>query len=529
MDQVATGAKNCYQCFNYRGNEEASAFLKLATSRGAATVYSALYATIALSFLAKLAENCDEEILGGSIKSSSAIASTIFIEGVISAILSPVSGVIADGTPHRKFMYIVFHAAWLSMVLLQALLVETDDPNDATLLLYMASLILTSVFLEISITLINAYIPEVTDDEEDVHRLNARTFAFLNGFQLLLALIVTAAGFVLFPESKDISQDEEAFSLAQIAAGVVIFFWLYLTVPAIGKLQKRNNEKMVAKASGCSKLNALCENLRETYTVYPQIGIFLVSYMFFFAGVNNVVGLASNFLLSGAGLSGFEVALASAVLLFFSVPGALLVAPFLKRFELKKAYLISITFWVVISATGPFLMIGDFSTKDLLARNNSEYEFFNPNNCTLEQQSEKTVVEKGGGGFFVVLIYAILYGIGIGTAFPISQSIMVLIIPGGKEAGYFGLKTVSAKLLAWAPALCFVSVNEALENRIDLAFLTISPFFVLALVFGIVMDLDKAQQDIKHTLHLRHGVDGGSQLMKEDAIVAGAAPDNTSL
>ena len=195
---------------------------------------------------------------------------------------------------------------------------------------------------------------------------------------------------------------------------------------------------MIAKAAGCSKLNTLCENLKETVSVYPQIGIFLVSYMFFFAGVNNVVGLASNFLLSGAGLTGFEVALASAVLLFFSVPGALLVAPFLKRFELKKAYLISITFWVVISATGPFLMIGDFSTKEL--GNSSEYEFFNPNNCSLEQQLEKTVVETRSGGFLIVLIYAIFYGIGIGTAFPISQSIMVLIIPGGKEAGYFGFE-----------------------------------------------------------------------------------------
>mmetsp|Transcript_11362 Transcript_11362/g.14802 ORF Transcript_11362/g.14802 Transcript_11362/m.14802 type:complete len:532 (+) Transcript_11362:194-1789(+) len=517
MNKVSTFARNIWGCFNYKNKEEASAFLKLSTSRGSATVYSALYATIALTFLARLAEDCDGNILGGSIKSSSAIASTIFIEGAITAILSPTSGVIADGSSYRKLMYMIFHCAWIAMIVLQAIIVTTDEPNDTTVLSYMATLILVSVFLELSITLINAYIPEVTDNEQDVHDLNARTFAFLNGFQLLLALFVAGAGIVL---GSDADPDESAFTLSQIGAGFVIFVWAYLTIPAIGKLPARGKPKGTDESTGsCSKVNALCTNLQETVTTYPQVGIFLASYMFFFAGVNNVVGLASNFLLEGAGIEPFEVALASAALLFFSVPGALLVAPLMKKMPVKKAYLICVFYWVAVSAVGPFAMVGD--AKEAGKNNNTEYEFFNPNNCTLEQQETRTTVEPKGGAFFIVLIFAILYGIGIGTAFPISQSIMVMIIPGGKEAGYFGLKTVAAKLLAWAPALAFVTVNESLENRIDLAFLVIAPFFVMALLTGLFIDLDKAQEDIKDTLHLRHGAQiGARELMKEDAAIA---------
>lgn len=485
------GADNCFKCFKYGENTEATAYLKLATSRGPATVYSALYATIALGTMATLVEDCDGNIFNGGLKSSSAISATIFIDGIVTAILAPLSGVIADGTPHRKLMYVFFHALWLGMVVLQMFLViDKDGFNDGTLIVYMFSLILISVALEISITLINAYLPEITDGDDDVTKLNARTFGFINGFQLLLAVLVTGAG-VAFGI-------EDGFDLAQIAGAIIIAIWIYLSIPGLYGLQKRHKDR-IESTGKCTRMSKLCKTLSDTVFVYPQVGIFLATYTFFFAAVGSVVGLATQFLLAGVGLSGLQVSIASALLLLSSVPGAFLIVPLFERTSLKSSYVACMVFWVVISTIGPFVMRGEKKGAESIDLD----DIFNPNNCTIDQVQE--VVEPAEGAFIIVCLFGILYGIGIGTAFPIAQSIMVVIIPGGEEASYFGLKSVSAKLLSWAPALCFLSVNEALDDRIDLAFLTIAPFFLTAIIISCFLDVEQGKRDVEHTMHLRHG------------------------
>uniref|UniRef100_A0A6S8FWU9 Major facilitator superfamily (MFS) profile domain-containing protein n=1 Tax=Aplanochytrium stocchinoi TaxID=215587 RepID=A0A6S8FWU9_9STRA len=489
---IGTVAHNLWYGLNFRGKKEAKGYLKLAASRGCFTVYGALYATVALNELAIRTADCDGKIFGGALKTSSAIAATVFIEGAITAILSPIWGVIADTVSARKLLFMVAHCFWIGMVAFQIGLISDETPPESYLMLFIVTTVLMSIGLELSIILLVSYLPEVCDDDLEVAALTGRGYAYVNGMQLFLALFVTGITFVTGVDDLD----NDAFVVAQIAGATTIVIWLYFTIPGLMLIDGRPKD---TPAGGAFRSLVQLKSLfRDIVTRYKQVGIFLSSYMFFFAGVNNVVALATQFLLANVGLSAFNVSVVSAILLVFAVIGAVLLEPIVARFNLKRSYMLCIAFWFTISTIGPFAMNGEVVGKE----NNTDIVVAAgcPDDAELVDD-----VEPAAGAFYIVILFSMLYGIGIGTSFGLVQTIYVAMIPGGQESAYFGLKTVFSKLLVWAPALCYTAVNEALDDGYAFAFLSIAPFFFIGGVIAFFVDVEQAKEDIEDTLTKRFG------------------------
>lgn len=486
MEKGAQIASSCWHGLEYKDNLEAKGYLKLAASRGCFTVFGALYATLALNELALNVQDCDGNILNGSLKASSAIAVTVFIDAAFNAVISPFWGVLGDLFVHqRKAMYIVSHATWLLMVIVQMILVSVSDPEDSYIFIFIATAVIGSLGLELSIVLLVSYLPEIAPDTEDVAKITGRGFAWTNGMQLFLALGTTAIGFA--------TGIEDASDLALVAGTITALVWLYFTVPGFQLLKGRTKRDEPNKDL-CSTFTKTLGLFKDSFTKYKQIGLFLTSYMFFFAGVGNVVALATQFLLAAVGLQPFLISVITAILLVVATFSALFIHSLIDRFDLKKAYLMIITFWLVLSVTGPFAMqgsvVGEQNQTDGIKEGC-------PEGSTIAK------VEPADGAVFIVLMYGIMYGAGIGIAFGLAQTLYIEIIPGGDESGYFGLKVVASKLLSWAPSLAFTAINESFDDATDIAFLCVAPFFLIGLVIGFFIDVEKGKEDIKDTLHKR--------------------------
>lgn len=534
MASILGCLRRSWNCLKY-DNREITGWIKTGMSRAPVTIVAAIFTASGLLFLAEsLDTDCDNTVDLGlfSLRISSVLSAAQTMEVVINIFMAPVFGALADASSNRKLLLIAANVIWAVCMVIAGVVV-LFEASLAILWLFIIVDVALAVFYELALLLLFAYLPEIANSEELLTKVSARQYAIVNASQLLIAGIMVVV-VALIPE--DLFENDQP--IVAIAHGFAILWFLYFFIPGVSALPSRNKrvesvvegEAVKKNENPLKKIYATC---KEIYIKYPQVGWFLGAWVFYFAGIISVTVLQVAYITEEFDFETSDVTFVGGILLFTSVIGAASAEILSKCFRLKTLLLGCISLAGVATLVAPFVLQGEEREVPLNETDGSA----NPGGCVIEIVKERQPSELAS---IMIYVMSAVIGVTIGFVYPLNVAIYALIIPGGDEATYFGLKTFGAKIMAWAPPLLFTIINESTEN-LQFAFGSLSIWFIISLPFICMMDVDKGMADVAHTLHKRAGglrgsiVDPGKRksikevMEDETKVVEAASPLHQSL
>jgi UMF1 family MFS transporter len=348
-----------------------------------------------------------------TVSPGSLVFYVVTLATIISALVLPVVGALADRTPRKKQMMAGF--AWAGSVSAALMFFVTGSNWElGAALLFAANLCLGS-----SLVVYDAILCEIaTPDERD--RVSSRGWAlgYLGG-GLLLAVNL---GIVTQAEALGMSTGMAVrVSLLSAAA-----WWAGFTV--IPYLGIRNRQPVaVVPESGpllrqsFGQLFATLRDLRN----YPMTLTFLLAYLFYNDGIQTVIASASVY---GEKQLGFETGVLIATILlvqFVAFGGALLFGRIAARFGSRRVILGGLGVWMLVVTVGMLLPARQL-------------------------------------GLFLALAVGI--GLVMGGTQALSRSFFSLLIPRGREAEYFSLYQAAERGTSWLGTLTFGVVHQLTDS-----------------------------------------------------------------
>jgi len=481
----------------FEGNPEASGYVLIGLARGPIQGFIAVYIVFALTGLGESVQNCTTrriEIGGVTVLTTSIVSLVLSLDGICNAIFVPLVGAWVDTTSHRTLLFQVSLVAEF-VILAVAALVAFGKGQLWSLLTFIVLLLISSVVFEVMAFLHAAMVPEIaTDSTRPIDgkptrsQLVTRMYTWLNGNQLLYVLVAVGANLAFGTANDEVAA-------AQVAALIMLIFNAFWGTPALFMFEGRHKPANALNA-GFLGIPGTVRTIWSCFKEFPQVGIFFLQYCCAIAGTQSIIGLIATYLLSETGIEPFKLQVVTLLVLVFTIPGSLAVDFLNKRLgDLRKVNLLVLLLGIVITVLSPVVLRGevDLDPRDV------ETEF-----CAAEDPANITRKALPVTNVFVWLA-APVFGVFIGAVFATNIALFANLVPGGKEASMFSLRIFFGKLLSWSPPLIYTAVNESSENlRLALG-VSIAPFLFVAFFFAYILDLEKARNDIEHTLHLRHG------------------------
>ena len=308
--------------------------------------------------------------------------------------------------------------------------------------------IIANICFGASIVFYNAFLPEITtDDQADKVSSRGYAYGYLGGAILLVFNLLL----VLQAERLGISTGL-AVRLSLLSAGV---WWGAFSILTFTLLKSRPAKKNLPPgktyiSAGFSELRATVKELRRL----PLTARYLLGYLIYNDGIQTVIVASSTFLeqelFPGKGNPTFLLEIFLMVQ-FVAVAGALLFERLAYLINTKNAIIVSLVIWsgIVIYA-----------------------------NRFLDTVPEAWVM---AGVIAIVL----------GGSQALSRSLFSKMIPAGKEASFFGLYEVSERGTSWMGPLLF-SLVVSRTGSYRLALLSLIFFFVVGLIVLWLTDTDRA-------------------------------------
>lgn len=420
-------------------------FYDWANSAFATTIAGVLFAPYLISVAERAAcgfvsdddRDCDAvlTLLGIDIAPGSLPSYVITFSTILSALLYPLVGAIADRTSRRTDLLagLAFTGASFAALLF---FLDGDNWVFGSVVFLVANVCFGSS-LVVSDSLLNAIATK-----EDRDRVSSIGWAYgYAGGGLLLAVNFVV---VTFHDSFGLST-EMAVRLSLLSAAI---WWAAFTVIPWRGIRSRAPIDVVAAQGGLlarsfGQLAATFRDLRN----YPVALTFLVAYLFFNDGIQTVIASAAIF---GEKELGFEtgVVLGAYLLVqFVAVGGALAFGRAAARFGAKPVILTGLAVWMGIVTVA--LVVPD---EQLVA--------------------------------FLLLAAAI--GVVLGGTQALARSYFSLFIPRGKEAEYFSLYHAMDRGTSWLGTLTFGLVYQLTDSYRPAIFALILFFLVGGLVLARV-------------------------------------------
>lgn len=356
--------------------------------------------------------------------------------------LLPILGALGDYSNLKKRMMALF--CYLAVIASCLLFFVQGNLYLAGGLLF----IIANICFGASIVFYNAFLPEITTDDQ-ADKVSSRGFAYgyLGGAILLVFNLIL----VLQAERLGISTGL-AVRLSLLSAGI---WWGGFAFITFALLKSRPAKKNLPPgksylSAGFSELGATIKELRRL----PLTARYLLGYLIYNDGIQTVIVAASTFLeqelFPGQGNPTFLLEIFLMVQ-FVAVAGALLFERLAYLINTKNAIIVSLVIWsgIVIYA-----------------------------NRFLDTVPEAWVM---AGVIAIVL----------GGSQALSRSLFSKMIPAGKEASFFGLYEVSERGTSWMGPLLF-SLVVSRTGSYRLALLSLIFFFVVGLIVLWFTDTDRA-------------------------------------
>ena len=375
-------------------------------------------------------------VLGISVSPGSLVFYVVTVATIVSAIVLPIVGAMADRSSRRPTLMARFAWAGSASAGLMFFVAGTNWQLGA-LLLFVANICLGS-----SLVVYDAILCEIaTPDERD--RVSSRGWAlgYLGGG---LLLVVNLAAVTLH-DTIGLST-EMAVRLSLLSAAL---WWAGFTViPYLG-LRNRPPVNVVPESGGLvrqsfGQLGVTLRDLRN----YPMTLTFLIAYLFYNDGIQTVIATSSTY---GEKELGFDTEVLIATILmvqFVAFVGALLFGRAAERYGAWRVVLVGLVLWMVIVTVGYFLP---------------------------DQQI----------GLFLMLAAGI--GLVLGGTQALSRSFFSLLIPRGREAEYFSLYQAGERGTSWLGTLIFGLMHQWTDSYRP-AILALIVFFVVGFVLLLRVD-----------------------------------------
>ncbi len=384
--------------------------------------------------------NQDLTVLGIAVSPGSLVFYVITISTVLSALVLPVVGAVADRSGSKRRLLGGF--AWTGAAAATATcLVAGDNWELGAGLLLVANIALGS-----SLVVYDAILCEIaTPDERDAVSSRAWAFGYLGGGLLLAANLALVTGHDALGVSTG-----TAVRISLATAGV---WWAAFTVIPYLRLVDRPPRGGVQQTGSVVRggFGQLFATLRDA-RAYPMTLLFLVAYLFYNDGIQTVIGVASVY---GDKQLGFETGVLIATILlvqFVAFGGALLFGKVAARVGSRTAIIAGLCVWVAVVCVGFFLPAGELVP-------------------------------------FLALAAAI--GIVLGGTQALSRSFFSQLIPAGREAEYFSLYQAGERGTSWLGTLVFGLVQQWTDSYRP-AIAALAVFFLVGLVLLLRVDARRA-------------------------------------
>ncbi len=376
--------------------------------------------------------------LGIPVRAGSFFAYTVSASVLLSVLVMPLAGAVADRTGRKKPVLGLF--AYLGAAAVTAMYFLDGDRY----LLGGALLIVANVSYGSSVVVYNAFLPQIAEPHER-DRVSSRGWA--SGYVAGSAMLIVNLALFLSHDSVGISKGTSV-RLCMASAGV---WWALFTLVPLRRLRERPVEGAGSASSVGRSMRQLVETAKELRR-YPLTLAFLLAFLVYNDGVQTVISQASLYGSQELGLG--QTTLIGAVLLvqLLAVAGALLLGRLARRYGAKRTVLGSLVAWTVTIGAGYFLPPG------------------------------KPV-------FFFVLAAAI--GMVLGGSQALSRSLFSHLVPLGKEAEYFAVYQVSDRGTSWLGPLLFGLAFQLTGSYRD-AIISLVVFFVAGFVLLVRVPVGRA-------------------------------------
>ena len=360
------------------------------------------------------------------------------ISMIITAVISPVLGAIADHSAGKKRFLLFF--SLICIIATAMLYFITTGAILAAIILF----VIANVGFESGLVFYDAFLPELTAPK-NYGRVSGYGFAM--GY---LGSFVTLA--IAYPFIK-VGAIRETFIMSAI-------FFLIFSLPLF--LFLNDSRKSVERDKsylkiGIERVSYSLKHIREN----KNLMFFLLSFFFFIEGVNTVIFFSGNYASSTLNFSMNELIVFFIIVQTTAILGALVFGIISDSIGQRKALIISLFIWIFTILFAYFTSSADSAAVVFIAR------IFNAGR-------ENVMIYS----FYVV---GLLAGSVLGATQSTSRGLMSKLTPAERKTEFFGFYSFFGKSSAIVGPLVFGLVSYFTGSQ-RLAILTICFFFIVGLL-----------------------------------------------
>lgn len=398
---------------NRAKEQKAWYFYDWANSAFATTIGGVLFGPYIKEIAEDAAVNNRIDVLGISIAPGSLPPFIITASTILSAVLLPLLGAVADRTARKKDLLAGF--AWAGAAAASLLFFVTGDNWQLGAVTFLVANLCFAAS-----TVVNDSLLAIISTEHERDRVSSRGWAmgYAGGGLLLAVNFVLIQGHDTFGLTEGMAARISMLSAAVWWAGFTFIPWLGL---------KNHPPRAVEAVEGglfASSFGQLGKTLKDMRN-YPVALTFLLAYLFFNDGIQTVISQAS---LYGTDELGFELGAVLATYLlvqFVAVGGAIAFGRAAARYGSKRVILAGLVIWMgIVSAA---LVLPD----------------------------EQLVP---------FLLLGVAIGIVLGGTQALARSYFSLLIPRGKEGEYFSFYHAMERGTSWFGTLVFGLVYQFTDS-----------------------------------------------------------------
>ncbi|WP_426560345.1 MFS transporter [Angustibacter sp. McL0619] len=366
-------------------------------------------------------------VLGIPISPGSLAFYAVTFATILSALVLPVVGAMADRSPHQRRILAGF--AWLGSAAASAMYFVSGSNWQLGVVL----LLVASLSLGCSLVVYDAILCQIAGpDERD--RVSSRGWAlgYLGGFVLLAINLAM----VTLHDSLGLTKSE-AVRWSLLTAGL---WWAGFTlIPYLGLRDRPPVNVAPVHGSLVREAFGQLANTFRHLRGFPNTLRFLLAYLFFNDGIQTVIGVSSVYGAEQLGFSTNQLIETILLVQLVAFGGALLFGRLARSYGARDVVLSSLVLWAAVVAIGFFLPHGQFT---------------------------------------LWLGLAVLIGVVLGGSQALSRSLYSQLVPRGREAEYFSLYQACERGTSWFGTLLFGLVHQITDSYRP-AILALLVFFVL--------------------------------------------------
>lgn len=361
----------------------------------------------------------------------------ISVSMIITAIISPILGAIADHSAGKKRFLLFFSMVCIAGTLL--LYTVGEGMIFWALLLF----IISNIGFEAGLVFYDAFLPELTEP---------KNYGRVSGYGYAMGYVGSLASLALvFPFIQN-EMIKETFPVAAV-------FFLVFALPLfllIGDTKKNIKIEESYFKIGFNRVKFTFTHIKN----YKNLAIFLLAFFFYIEGVNTVIFFSGNYARTTLNFSFTELAIFFIIVQTTAILGSVVFGILADSVGQKKTIVVSLLIWV-------FTMVLAYFTSE-------------PNNPLMAFLSGISGLEGEE------LMRKSFYGIGLlagsvmGATQSTSRSLMSKLTPDDKKTEFFGFYSLFGKSSAILGPLVFGLVSYITESQ-RIAILSVSMFFIIGL------------------------------------------------